>query len=287
MRVAPTLNETRAHTWAAVVSGQAWKAHTLRPFDTPHAEYVRGPLIVWATKPGEGKAGPHLGQPAPSPLEVAAARLNMRPHFLAFVRAARGKVRHSVRWKTGARRRRRRVLKALDRVRYGARLLQQQAEGPRELIDRVASTGERVFKPHKPRPGDGPQKYAVLFRSGKVNIHRFRVYLGLDYETGEVITNRELNEAGAFYREIEGELILSHTYARTLKEALFLFFEWLNGRKRSLRLAFALTVWHLEREAFRAHLARRVKPVSRRTRPPRPLYARSRPPTAPLAPPVI
>jgi hypothetical protein len=43
---------------------------------------------------------------------------------------------------------------------------------------------------------------------------------------------------------------------------------------------------HLEREAYRAHLTRRVKPVSRRTRIKRPLYARPRPPTAPLAPPV-
>lgn len=38
--------------------------------------------------------------------------------------------------------------------------------------------------------------------------------------------------------------------------------------------------------AYRAHLTRRIRPASRRARVPRPLYARSRPPTCPAAPPV-
>ena len=50
---------------------------------------------------------------------------------------------------------------------------------------------------------------------------------------------------------------------------------------------FCLALKHLEAAAYRAHLARRVKPVQRRTRAPRPLYARPRPPTAPTAPPLL
>ena len=58
-------------------------------------------------------------------------------------------------------------------------------------------------------------------------------------------------------------------------------------RLRFFPFAFAALLKHLEAEAFRAHLAKRVKPVSRRTRVRRPLYARPRPPSCPLAPPVI
>lgn len=55
------------------------------------------------------------------------------------------------------------------------------------------------------------------------------------------------------------------------------------------RAAFTLTALlkHLEAAAYRAHLAKRVKPVTRRTSAPRPLYARPRPPTAPTAPPLL
>lgn len=50
---------------------------------------------------------------------------------------------------------------------------------------------------------------------------------------------------------------------------------------------FALALRFLQRAAYRAHLARRVRPPARRSRVRRPLHARPRPPTCPAAPPAL
>lgn len=60
----------------------------------------------------------------------------------------------------------------------------------------------------------------------------------------------------------------------------------INRARLRAALTRAQALKHLEREAFRLFLSRRVPSVPRRARTPRPLYARPIPPTAPLAPPV-
>ena len=57
-------------------------------------------------------------------------------------------------------------------------------------------------------------------------------------------------------------------------------------KARQVSLKATVAIRALEAAAYRAHVARRVQPITRRTRPPRAVYARPRPPTCPLAPPV-
>jgi hypothetical protein len=99
-----SLNTAHAHTWAAVVSGTVWKRHTLEDSGTLTAEYMRGPLILWAKQPGESV---QADGPAVSALEDRIDRLNTAQVFERFKWAARGKVRHSVRWKSSSVARRR------------------------------------------------------------------------------------------------------------------------------------------------------------------------------------
>ncbi|PIG98027.1 hypothetical protein [Deinococcus sp. UR1] len=108
-------NTFPAPKWARVVQAVTWAEYGLNEEGRITEKSVRGPVIVWGRTSGEGEDLPRLEAPTPSPLELETARLNMRPHFLAFVRAAHGKVRHSVRWKT----RRGRVLSTLTRFLMG------------------------------------------------------------------------------------------------------------------------------------------------------------------------
>ena len=84
---------------------------------------------------------------------------------------------------------------------------------------------------------------------------------------------------------IDGGIFRAIKYAtvRRDKKAVLALIE----KVKSFRASLTALLKHLEAEAYRAHLAKRVKPVSRRTRVRRPLYARPRPPSCPLAPPVI
>lgn len=84
-----------------MVSGTVWKRWGLSPSGTLEAETVRGPLIVWASpKPGEKEDAPALEAPKPTPLDLRVWAVNTAAHFEKFRKAARGRVRASVRWKT-------------------------------------------------------------------------------------------------------------------------------------------------------------------------------------------
>lgn len=92
-----------------MVSGVSFFEYVPNFVGKVEAKRTRGPVVVWDRRTGEGEDLPAVGAHTPSPLEVEAARLNMRPHFLAFVRAARGRVGASTRWRTS---------KRLQRARY-------------------------------------------------------------------------------------------------------------------------------------------------------------------------
>lgn len=95
------LNTPTPQKWAAVVSGQVWKRWGLSPEGQLEAQTIRGPVIVWAraTVCGE-EEGPKLEAPKPTPLDLRVWAVNTTAHFEKFRKAARGKVRASVRWKT-------------------------------------------------------------------------------------------------------------------------------------------------------------------------------------------
>lgn len=115
------LNTYTPYRWARVVSGETWAEYTVGAAGLIEAQTVRGPLIVWATKTGEGESLPHLHAPTLSPLEVQAARVNTRAHLHGFVRAARLPSRvGGVRWKTWAKARKMRAVRALEDVRHAA-----------------------------------------------------------------------------------------------------------------------------------------------------------------------
>lgn len=295
MKPAPTLNAVQLGRWLRVVDRHVWKAHTINPFGTLEAETMRGPLIVWATRPGEGEDLPELGPPRQTPLEVRAQAVNLRAHFLAFQRAAQGKVRHSVRWKTGRNMRRKMFTSCrLDYIYHyaGLSFTEQKLE-----LDKIYNHALRYRWVEEDELSKG-------FRKGK---DRVVYHLSYDYGLLHLDPERVLGIIeGVVDKARRGELnIILPSYSRynmpgtrperklSLLEILrFCFYDLTAFQKviqtlkaNSLPLTLALRA--LEAAAYRVHLSRRVRPVSRRTRAPRPLYARPRPPTAPLAPPVI
>lgn len=247
------LNTIHTHNWAAVVSSTAWKRHTLAPNSALTAEYARSPLILWATRPSETEA---VALALPSVLEDQIDRLNTAQVFERFKWAARG----------------------------------------RQTITRGARAGKRVGM-------------LALWRglSPKVRIRTLRRALSPAkiYSDVERMAVLKAEFAGFWDQEspdenlpiftfyIHGE---KHTYTPTCIHSMLRFS--VRGHTKFLitfgsknlsnpKGNFKLFLKHLEREAYRAHLTRRVKPAPRRHRIRRPLYARPRPPSAPLAPPVI
>jgi hypothetical protein len=180
-------------------------------------------------------------------------------------------------------------LEALDRVRYEAYLLQRRAEGRRGLFGRAAlktpkarraalreweteRLEERLRQLAAAQEDEFPPenwtvKYLALLES-------FRQESGRD----EAWVIREAWRHGIL-RSLLTYSILFRDWATVRRVMRFV-----KGRAR-IRAA-AATAHLLEKlSLFRAHLSRRVQPISRRSRIPRPLYARPRPPAAPLAPP--
>lgn len=100
MTAVNTLPAYAPHKWAAVVSGVFWKRWALSPSGSLEGQTVRGPLIVWASQKNGEEEAPQVGTPSPSPLELRVLEVNTRAHFEKFRRAAHGKVRASVRWKS-------------------------------------------------------------------------------------------------------------------------------------------------------------------------------------------
>ncbi len=286
-----TLNAARLGQWLTVVNRQGWKTHTLHLFSGEVEETVCAPLIVWAAKPGEGEALPRVRAPEPSPLVAQLAVMNKRAHFLAFVRAAHGKVRHSVRWKTGARVRRLWKLQALDRARCVLSRLRRQERACRgqNLTRRALRTpskhwnGEHVYAIEclEERFEHLTSTWASQENSNDVDRSLLEF---LDAELSAVYMGYTGPQMWASGPERDRYLPYLLAYARAIGDKWGLVEVVAAMRYRPYSLAGLLK--HLERAAYRAHLTRRVRPVSRRTRAPRPLYVRPRPPTAPLAPPV-
>ncbi|WP_146160586.1 hypothetical protein [Deinococcus arcticus] len=257
-----------------------WGEYALSEAGHVEAQAKNGPVIVW----GQAKTGrrPFLDfvrdvlarlpeTPTPSPLDMEAARLNTRAHFLAFVRAARGKVRASVRWKTSARVRRREIqelFRFLKNYPFYRRL-----EG-RYLRRKHMAAHYRYLVAEKIALSEGSDEHLKeeAFRALEY-FERFSRLpdqaIGMSCNTGRTILTDMNKEQWLLVIGLFPDL-----FSRYLRLEL-------NNR---VDLTHALRF--LEAAAYRAHLARRVKPVSRRPRAPRPLYARPRPPTCPTAPPV-
>ncbi len=311
------LNTAHAHTWAAVVSGTAWKRHTLEDGGTLTAEYVRGPVIVWASTGLKGyfksvteavAKGAANAESAPRlTLEEHIDHLNTAQVFERFRWAARGKVRHSVRWKTGTRRRRLRKLEALADLRYAAIMTERRAAGNHGFmghsVPRTAKTrreaqkfceAERfkdrlrsIFPNCTEIECDGKtylvpdidvellkiiQQVISTFKAYKVSIERYGIDISFEFNN---LDYGDLLPDALRYALITGDT-----------EALAGIVASVKARRRNQLLSI-VALHSLRAAEYRAHLTRRIKPAPRRDRTRRPLYARPRPPSAPLAPPVI
>ena len=226
-----------------MVSGETWAEYGLGPSGQVEAKTLRGPLIVWATKPGEGEDLPRLEAPTPSPLEVEAARLNMRPHFLAFVRAARCRVGSKF-WRYGRRHR--------YAVKEHTMCILRQA---RRIIDAPGRCSRMRRRGYAKR-----SNYNAIWR----NIRK----------------NERLTLTARIGSRFSFQFLIICMFANPNNGTL----NAVNARRAMF--GAAITLRAIQRAAYRAHVARRVRPPARRSRIPRPIYARPRPPTAPLAPPV-
>ena len=270
------------------MSGTAWKSHTLAPSGLLIAEYMRGPLILWAKNPREGK-WLQADVPAVSALEGRINGLNTAQVLERFKWAAWGAVRPSVRWKTGRPPQHLRKLEALTDLRHAVLIADRRAAGLRGLVpffapktakarreaqrfceaeqfeDRLRDLAPAYLDEDLPNGWD--KTYLEV-------LERFRV-ASRKYEIGT------MNEA--WRNGILRDLL---TYALLLKDMAtarrVMRMVKHNARTRA-EAVIAHILENLERR--RAHLTRRVKPVPRRHGVRRPLHSRPRPPSAPLAPP--
>ncbi|MCD0169820.1 hypothetical protein [Deinococcus sp. 23YEL01] len=275
-------NTFPAPKWARVVQAVTWAEYGLNEEGRITEKSVRGPVIVWGRTSGEGEDLPRLEAPTPSPLELETARLNMRPHIQAFVQ---GGVRSIGKWKSFEK------LTWLVAARQFKRLLGQGTKA-------VGKIGQISL--HELRSLSGKcRKASNLIRL--LNIYKDPFSFG-DSELFEAL--RALSQFGNLPKNIQAQcfaglkrfeyrkaLWKSSGYPEECRDWAYIqIFMWEPTRqliKRSRRrIHEAQVVLDAVRAAFRAHLARRVRPVSRRSRVPRPLYARPRPPSCPLAPPV-
>jgi hypothetical protein len=295
MTPGPSLNTALAHTWAAVVSGTAWKRHTLEDGGTLTAEYMRGPLIVWATRPGESV---QADGPAVSPLEDRIDRLNTAQVFERFKWAARGKVRPSVRWKTGRRPRRAQKLEGLANLLHDVMHAKFWEPDPPKCLSYTGLwTPKGVIRRRQAvkarRLSDRLRDLAPAHDEGSFN--------GIDSDVIEWLNFYDLGFREARMRPglrfTELAVPKSRFAQPVIPDSRMAAYFALTGRRESLGVL--LNHWKFrrptlgeilaafQRAEYRAHLTRRVKPAPRRHRVRRPLYARPRPPSAPLAPPVI
>ena len=291
MNAASSLNLAHTHPWAETAAGTAGKAHRFEAGGKLVTEKEAGPLIIWA-----GSGG----------------RKNTRAGFERFSLAAHGRVRPSVRWKTGRKKIKHQKLRACWFVYKSQSSIWINAElkllvskimtpwNPKGLerpsmADLVEPSRPRVFKPNKIN-----KPISVCLISIEDAILR-----AFGEDEDEPGCNWGIDEAISHIKEIKRigfnlQLIFDFDNAKSNSiSSNLLFLRYALAKKD--HVAARLFVWrhaktrvtlnqalrHLRAAAYRAFLARRVKPVSRRTRPRRPLYARPRPPSCPLAPPVI
>lgn len=275
------LNDVLAYAWAAV-SGTVWKTHSLKSSGLLTAEYKRGPLILWASWPGEGEAVQRSG-PVASALEDPVDRLNTAQVFERFKRAICG--RSKVKRGPNAGRRVGMLLLWRSATKNAKRLITQTANKRRAHALAIMKS---MF------PGDA-------FCPGELDAHTRR-----EINESNSIRKRALNAIHTLIssikhtkrcglplvfdsdRDVDRRVLqyaLSYAMNFPTTRGLAAIAENVKARVKC-RSTFALAVRFLEQEAYRAHLTRRVKPAPRRNRIRRPLYARPQPPAAPLAPPV-
>ena len=291
MNPASTLNTAAPYGWACVVSGVTWAEYKLSGAGKLTAEITRGPLILWATDTGEGEGLPTLHAPTLSALEARAAKINTRAAFDRLFWAARGKVRASVRWKTGRKTRQLRIYYALSYIKRLSFDISHRNSGLRGL--KFWQEDETPKGRRKARRSIAQWHFEERLRSIAP------IWMDMDNPSGidsYLIEFWEMRTAFFLGRNVspcrlmhslpQGDEVAGQLSYLALKK------DWIGFRAsfRALvrpRLTLTALLKYLEAAAYRAHLAKRVKPVTRRSRAPRPLYARPRPPTAPTAPPLL
>lgn len=283
MTGSPGLNTMNAPKWAAVVSGTVWKRWGVSPSGLLEAEYVRGPLIVWA-KPGSGEEeGPQIEAPKPDALALRVLEVNTARQWEKIRAAARGKVRPSVRWKDRRR-----------QVAYFNRALLCSLRHGVALVDL-----KRMLKRAKGRPF-GNERIAIKAEYA----YEVASLIGLDEQMPEDLRQKaedvlsHLIKTGRFPAQTQairanlGKRPIWNISHSTWLMVLALYPDLFSIALRLLRqarptLATTQALLTLQSAAYLGHLQKRVKPAPRRGRIPRPAHAVPRPPTAPLAPPVV
>ncbi|MVN85175.1 hypothetical protein GO986_00110 [Deinococcus sp. HMF7620] len=315
MTPAPVLNTLVSTLWMPAVSGSIWEEYALSEV---------GQVVVKGAHVQVG-AKSHLTVPwdnAPSLLsllipsiEAGARKENLRAQFLAFVHAAHQKVRHSSRWKTPSKYRIRRAVKTylyarLDylqlpifqiipsdyhedaRIQLGVwyeapeYMLRAFSRRSRAKIANIRRKQGRILAKMKWRE-DSLIDYAAPSHDDINSIdERFKNVMhalwkrelpsedALRAYAGDVFPGKGILALGAdFFSSLSG---IDSSTGRAV---------WRLLRRMAGRVDLSAVLLHLKRAAYRAHVLGRLRSTSRRTRTPRPLYPRPRPPTAPLAPP--
>jgi len=230
MTPGPHLNTATAHTWAAVVSGTAWKWHTLSPDGVLTAECSCGPLILWAKNPVE------------VPVEIRKVRLGAYGSFNGFV----------------------------DTVHC---ISSSEFENKNSLL--INALGKKI----------GLYIYYCAAFSEAMDVFR-KSFLTSEMQEGYsdsfinllshfLVLFQESEEIIQKFRSKHPKLYARYIYWNKIINIKNLKFRYYGARLRIIR------------SRYRAHVAQRMKRVWRPTPIRRPLYARPRPPSAPLAPPVI
>jgi len=285
----PSLN-TPARTYgAAMVSGTLWTAHTFASGALSFTKYSSGPVILWA-KPGEKENVPDALTPMRSALEERAAEANTAAAFERLYWAARGRVRPSVRWKTGTKKKRLCAYYALLYIKQVAFDISHEEAASKGLTFWQADETPKGRR--ETRRVIKREKFLAQLRGiASADMNMDNPY-GIE---GSLINFWEMRTASIANLNVDlskwidalpkGGKVTGQLFYFVLKKDWKGFRISFSGLIKPC-LALAALLKHLEAAAYRAHLARRVKPVQRRDRAPRPLYARPRPPTAPTAPPL-
>ena len=286
------LNDVLAYAWAAAVSGTVWKTHSLKSSGLLTAEYKRGPLILWASRPGEGEAV-QFSDLVVSALEDRVDRLNTAQVFERFKWAIQGRRRIRQGRNKGKR-------VSATKTLFRGKLRQQKElclAWMRVLMNRAvgiySAVDTEMPKDLKKTKRESGKKWKETSRQ-----MRLRQILGYqDGNRGHIIVNMSIAGLGDGIMEwIANAPALSNGGVLSVAKYLSLmniFGDWRNFRAKletiknnNNKIALLTVLKELQAASHRAHLARRVKPAPRRHRIRRPLYSRPQPPSAPLAPPV-
>ncbi|GAA5438150.1 hypothetical protein M8445_10875 [Deinococcus aquaticus] len=278
-------NTFPAPKWARVVQAVTWAEYGLNEEGRITEKSVRGPVIVWGRTSGEGEDLPRLEAPTPSPLELETARLNMRPHIQAFVRCAQGRGRNAHGKRVGFLC----LWRGVNKHYRKSMCMRSALFSPDAIV--VISNGAELICDIHPKYIFSQFRLKRHYRKIRLEEKAGNATLDICF-TDDLIqllleVQQKINR-GIVIKPADLPGIHPIVAARTLR-ALFGkvdlsgFVSHFYRKDRALHL---LLILKMQRAVYRAHIARRVRPVRRRSRIRRPLYARPRPPTCPLAPPV-